>query len=111
MSDSTIHVGDPGRRGLLFSLSSFFGLGASYSALCHKWSKIGVLGEHSDSQTQMTLVLMLFMLLSLTGLVGAILSMQRGTCCVEQHKKAMWGLALGFICAVPPLWVFCQSLH
>ncbi|MDF1663657.1 MAG: hypothetical protein P1V97_17945 [Planctomycetota bacterium] len=110
MSDSTIQRDSPNRTGLIFSLSAIFGLGASYIALYHRWSKVGVLGQDADSQTHLTLLVMLSMILSLTGLVGAILSMHRMERCAENGKRAMWGLALGLICALPPLWIDCQPI-
>lgn len=109
MSDSTIHA-TPDRAGLFVSLGTFFGLGTSYIALCHHWSKVGLLGQDSDSQTQLALFLMLSMLLSLTGLVGAVISMQRVKRSAKQCKNALWGLALAVVCAVPPLWFFCQPI-
>lgn len=110
MADFTPSIYPPDRAGLLASLASFFGIGACYIALCHKWASLGALSHDPDQNTQLTLMLVFSMLLGITGLMGAALSLHKASQDSSQLKKAFAGLSLGLFGALPLLWVSWQTL-
>lgn len=110
MADFTPSMLPSDRVSALASLGTFFGLGACYIALCHKWATLGALSHDPDQNTQLTLLLVFSILLGITGLMGAALSLHKASHDSSQLKKTFAGLSLGLLGAAPPLWVFCQAI-